>query len=155
MYVMQRAGLGDLIEIWTPDEMKLYILSVARQVDSFDRDVAANLACLDPTFVALWDDYKINFAAFLADTSWFDRLWIGTVRVAERFAEELHTLQGQYQVRCGVAPTTTIPVTPGQLQQRQIASTGRSLVWVAAGVLSVYGAFKIMQAQPWRRWRAA
>lgn len=144
-------ALGDIIEVWTPGEMQAYILSVERNVDSFDRDVAAAADCLDPVFLKLWDDYKLSFSEFLRSVSWFDRLWIGTVRTAERYAEELSTLQSQFQVRCGVAPTSIIATTPGQQQQKQLASIGKSLVWVSAGVLSVYGAFKILQLRPWRR----
>ena len=141
------AELGDLLEIWTPSEMRAYLAEVSGLVTSLDYDIASHAKCFSGSDLLRWEDYKKRWATFLAgDPSGY---WIGTVRTAERFAAELREFVLLYQKRCSTAATRGTIRIPKEEQSSELFSWGASLgSLVAVGV----GAYILIQ---WagKKWR--
>lgn len=133
------------LEIWTPNRIHTYMKEVASKVVSMDRDIAANASCFTGNHLADWEDFKIRFAEFMDDhDDWWDRLSIGAMRQAERFALDLRDFQARFATACSKTPSGGSIRIPQEETDTRWASLGNTLTTLA--VVTVVGilAFKFL-----------
>ncbi len=80
--------LGDILEIWTPSEIKSYIYNVATGYESLNNDIETHSDKIDPQVLTSWGiayNGLLKFVEDYNDSSWFSRSGMGPVRASERF----------------------------------------------------------------------
>ncbi len=90
--------LGDVLEIWTPGEIKSYIEQVSLGYESLNDDIMADKGKMTPSALKTWKQALIKFRAFAGDAenSWISRLTLGPLRTAQRYAELLEGFRSSY-----------------------------------------------------------
>ena len=120
-------------EYWSPGEMYTYMKEVGAKVSSLDRDIANNTECFTATDLSDWSDYKIRFSEFMdGHDSWWDRLSIGTLRSAERFARELREFQSRFAAACKKKPSAGLVEIPKEEYDRNVRGLGTTITTLAA-----------------------
>jgi hypothetical protein len=84
--------LGDIIEIWTPQEIKAYVYNVGSGYGSLNNDIQTSASKVNPQTLHSWNlayDNLIKFVVDYDESGWFNKHGMGPVRAAERFQDIL------------------------------------------------------------------
>jgi hypothetical protein len=138
--------LGDIIEIWTPNEIKTYVYMVMSAYESMARDVIANKDKLSQEFIDSWSNNFNGFMRFVKsydDAGWLTRTSMGPVRTAERFTEILNGYREKYTSETGNVPSQKTIVNPSDAQKEFFASIGGAGKWIIGGICVLGGAYII------------
>lgn len=130
--------LEDLFEFWTPNEIQNYIDSVKSKVTSLHRDIEKNLNCLNEQYLLDWADFIKRFDLFAKSANtWF----LGSLRTAERYANELRGYQNTFSELCKKKPTSPGIIIPKEEQKKDIQITSGLANSIVIGALIIGGLF--------------
>jgi len=138
--------LGDIIELWTPNEIKSYVYMVMSAYESMARDVITNRDKLTPEFLDSWNGNFNGFMKFVKsydDAGWLTRTSMGPVRTAERFTDILKGYREKFTEQTGAEPTQKTLIKPLDEQKEWFASIGGAGKWVIGGICVLGGAYII------------
>ena len=100
--------LGDIIEVWTPEEIKAYVYNVGSAYGSLNDDIYKYRKSLNITTKTSWDkayDSLIDFVKEYDESGWFNKHSMGPVRAAERFQDILEGFRKRFQAETGNTPS--------------------------------------------------
>lgn len=138
--------LGDIIELWTPNEIKSYVYMVLSAYETMMRDIVNNKDKLSAEFIESWETTLNGFMKFVKsydDSGWLTRTSMGPVRTAERFTDILKGYREKYTIETGKEPSQKTIIKPSDDQKEWFASIGGAGKWIVGGICVIGGAYII------------
>jgi hypothetical protein len=130
MSAVRLDGLEDILEFWTPSEVKNYVTTVANGFSALAADIQANPTVFDATQTVAWSTDLAAFIAFFKNVGFFSTLSMGAVRTAEGYASKLQYWRDLFAQKSGKSATGSAPPIPSSNQDKAI-DTVKLLTYVA------------------------